>query len=64
MDEMLRAALSDYFDPGEFSLYIGVTVDDLIEAFPDEVDEALDELKELMEYEDSNPEDFGEDEDE
>jgi hypothetical protein len=52
MDEMFRAALADYFDPGEFALYIGVTVDDLIEAFPDEVDEALDELKELMEYED------------
>lgn len=52
MDEMLRAALSDYYDPGEFALYIGITVDDLIEAFPDEVDDALDEIKELMEWED------------
>jgi hypothetical protein len=52
MDEMFRAALADYFEPGEFALYIGVTVDDLITAFPDEVEEALEEIKELMEWED------------
>jgi hypothetical protein len=52
MDEMLRRAICDYFEAGDFAEYIGVTVDDLIEAFPDEVDDALDELKELMEYED------------
>lgn len=52
MDEMLRRAISDYFEVGDFAEYIGVTVDDLIEAFPDEVDDALDEIKELMEYED------------
>lgn len=52
MDEMLRRAICDYFEAGDFAEYIGVTVDDLIEAFPDEVDDALDDLKELMEYED------------
>jgi hypothetical protein len=52
MDDMLRRAICDYFEAGDFAEYIGVTVDDLINAFPDEVDEALDELKELMEYED------------
>lgn len=52
MDDMLRKAICDYFDVGDFAEYIGVTVDDLIEAFPDEVDDALDDLKELMEYED------------
>ena len=52
MDEMLRRAICDYFEAGDFAEYIGVTVDDLITAFPDEVDDALDELKELMEYED------------
>jgi hypothetical protein len=51
MDEMLRRAICDYFEAGDFAEYIGVTVDDMIEAFPDEVDDALDELKELMEYE-------------
>lgn len=52
MDEMLRRAICDYFEAGDFAEYIGVTVDDLITAFPDEVDDALDEIKELMEYED------------
>jgi hypothetical protein len=52
MDEMLRRAICDYFEAGDFAEYIGVTVDDLIEAFPDEVDDALEDIKELMEYED------------
>jgi len=52
MDEMLRKAICDYFEAGDFAEYIGVTVDDLITAFPDEVDDALDEIKELMEWED------------
>lgn len=50
MDEMLRKAICDYFEAGDFAEYIGVTVDYLITAFPDEVDDALDEIKELMEY--------------
>lgn len=52
MDEMLRKAICDYFEAGDFAEYIGVTVDDLIEAFPDEVEDALDDIKELMEWED------------
>lgn len=52
MDDMLRRAICDYFEAGDFAEYIGVTVDDLITAFPDEVDDALDEIKELMEWED------------
>jgi hypothetical protein len=54
MDEMLRRAICDYFEAGDFAEYIGITVDDMIEAFPDEVEDALEELKELMEYEDLN----------
>jgi hypothetical protein len=50
MDEMLRRAICDYFETGDFAEYIGVTVDDLIEAFPDEVEDALEDIKELMEY--------------
>ncbi len=52
MDDMLRRAICDYFEAGDFAEYIGVTVDDLITAFPDEVEDALDEIKELMEWED------------
>jgi hypothetical protein len=50
MDDMLRRAICDYFEAGDFAEYIGITVDDMIEAFPDEVDDVLDELKELMGY--------------
>lgn len=57
MDEMLRKAICDYFEAGDFAEYIGVTVDDLITAFPDEVDDALDEIKELMEWEDAEDSD-------
>lgn len=52
MDEMLRKAICDYFEAGDFAEYIGVTVDDLITAFPDEVEDALEEIKELMEWQD------------
>lgn len=52
MDDMLRRAICDYFEAGDFAEYIGITVDDLITAFPDEVDDALVEIKELMEWED------------
>lgn len=57
MDEMLRRAICDYFEAGDFAEYIGVTVDDLITAFPDEVEDALEDLKELMEYENVEDED-------
>jgi hypothetical protein len=52
MDDMLRRAICDYFEAGDFAEYIGITVDDMIEAFPDEVDDALDDLKEIMEWQD------------
>lgn len=51
MDDMLRKAICDYFEAGDFAEYVGVTVDDLITAFTDEVEDALEDLKELMEYE-------------
>lgn len=57
MDDMLRRAICDYFEAGDFAEYIGVTVDDLIEAFPDEVDDALDDIKELMEWQDVEEDD-------
>lgn len=52
MDEMLRKAICDYFEAGDFAEYIGVTVEELLEAFPDQVSEALEDILELMEFED------------
>lgn len=47
MDEELRKALADFFDVGEFAELIDVKVTDLITAFPDEVEEALEDLIDL-----------------
>lgn len=48
MNEELRKAIADYFDPGDFAEFIGVTTLELIEAFEDEVEDVLDEVLELM----------------
>lgn len=48
MDEELRKSISDFFDAGNFAEFIGVSTSELIEAFPDEVEDALDDIKELM----------------
>lgn len=43
-----KARLADYFDAGGFAELIGVTTEDLIEAFEERVEEALEDLEELM----------------
>jgi hypothetical protein len=48
MDEELRKAIADYFDAGDFAEFIGVTTEQLIDAFEDEVEDNLDEILELM----------------
>ncbi len=56
MTDELRKAICDYFDPGEFAELVGVKVEDLIDAFPEEVEECLDELLEIMEWKDDDGE--------
>lgn len=48
MNEELRKAIADYFDAGDFAEFIGVTTEQLIDAFEDEVEDVLDEILELM----------------
>lgn len=48
MNEELRKAIADYFDAGDFAEFIGVSTMDLINAFPDEVEEVLDDIIEIM----------------
>ncbi len=50
MTEDLRKAIADYFDPCEFAEYIGISVEQIIDKFEDEVEEALPDILELMEY--------------
>lgn len=43
--------ISDYFDGaafGHLAEYLGVTAEDIIEAFPEKIDEAEDDLLELL----------------
>lgn len=48
MDDELRKAIADYFDAGDFAEFIGVTTEELIEAFPNRVEDCLEEIKEIM----------------
>ncbi len=48
MDEELRKAIADYFDAGDFAEFIGVTTLDLIDAFEQQVEENLEDIKEMM----------------
>lgn len=50
MDEELRKAIDDYFDVGEFAEFIGIKTRDIIDNFPDEVDDALDDIKDMMQF--------------
>ena len=40
--------IADFFEPGELAEYLGLSVEDLIEAFPQRFEDALDEIEELM----------------
>lgn len=48
MDEELRKAIADFFDPGDFAEFIGVTTLDLINEFEDEVMDSIEDIKEMM----------------
>lgn len=47
-----KKRLADYFEPEELVNYLGLTAEDIIEAFSDEVEEALEDLEEIMGYDD------------
>lgn len=52
MNEELCKAIEDYFEVGDFAEFVGLKVYDLIEMFPDEVDDALPDIKELIGWDD------------
>lgn len=57
MNEELCKALEDYFEVGEFAELLGLKVSDLIEMFPDEVEDALDDLKDIIGWIDGEEDD-------
>lgn len=58
MNEELCKALEDYFEVGEFAELLGLKVHDLIEMFPDEVEDALDDLKDIIGWVDGAEDDI------
>lgn len=55
MNDELRKAIADYFDAGDFAEFIGIDTMDLINAFPEEVEDVLDDILELMGADDDVP---------
>lgn len=49
--EEFKKALADYFLGWELAAFLNLTTEDLISAFPDEIEDALDELQEEIGYE-------------
>lgn len=48
MDERLNRII-DYFEAWELVQLLGVSTEDIVSAFPDDVEDKLDQLEELME---------------
>lgn len=48
MDKETLERIADYFDGHELAEYLKLSARDIIEAFPEEVEEALDDIEELM----------------
>lgn len=48
MDEELRKEIADYFDASELVELLGITSQQIIEEFSDEVEDAQDDLADIM----------------
>lgn len=49
MDEF-KKALADFYEGWELVAFLNISVEDVIAAFPDEIDDNADELKGEMDY--------------
>lgn len=49
MDERLNRVI-DYFDAWDLVQLLGISTDDIVEAFGDEVEDKLEALEEVMDY--------------
>lgn len=50
INEELLKSIADFFLAGELAEYLGISAMDILEAFPNELEDALPEILELMEY--------------
>ena len=49
MDERLNRII-DYFDAWDLVQLLGITTEDIVTAFPDDVEDKLDQLEDIMEF--------------
>jgi hypothetical protein len=60
MDEEIKKRIADYFEPHELVEYLKqITTLDIIEAFPEVLEEALDDIEELMDVKRSQVSTYG-----
>jgi hypothetical protein len=48
MDNETKTRLADYWDPWVLVEYLGISAEDIIEAFEDVVEERLDDIEDFM----------------
>lgn len=48
MDKETKQRIVDYFDPWDLVEYLGITVEQLVEAFEEDIEERLEAIEELM----------------
>lgn len=48
MDNDTKQRITDYFDPWDLVEYLGLTTEDIVAAFEDEIEERLEAIEELM----------------
>lgn len=54
INKEIKKRLADYFEPEELVNYLGLTAEDLIDAFEADVEEALDDLEDIMGFSDDD----------
>jgi hypothetical protein len=50
MDNDTKQRIADYFDPWDLVELLGLTTEEIVEAFEDAIEEKLDAIEELMEF--------------
>jgi hypothetical protein len=50
MDKESKQRIADYFDPWALVEFLGLTTEQVVDAFEDEIEESIDDIEEEMGY--------------
>ncbi len=56
MDKETKARIADYFDGWDLVAFLQIPIEDVIEAFSDEIEEALDDIEDMIGLREKNSE--------